>query len=192
MTTIDHSLSLMLKTFDELLNAAADSFMNLAHHHVKCLSANNGYEDAIKERHPRVMASYWKNLESIGNGKLFPTLAHQPVIHTRLIAALPLREQERLLVKGVEVWTGGAEHKIMKFDSLETETIRQVIDPIGRIRTPGEQANYADQCGMKARRKAEQKRNAWVISGKSVLISRACEIPIGELRRLVSKIEGAQ
>ena len=91
---------------------------------------------------PGIALSFWRSIAKVHERRLHPLALSSGCSCLAALERMPIREQERALTVGVQVATGGGDHRLVPAHLLRAHELRIATTDDGRIRSISEQESY--------------------------------------------------
>jgi len=153
-TMMDRSVKMSVGERQKLIDEAKVSFSSIndslnviGKNYVKCIIAGEEHAQAFKESFPDIPNHKWELFELVGMEKIAPGLVIYGGTGFNIIKRLPVKEQEKILSKPIDVLIIDAKGKTdtikAEFKSLSFDQQKQVI-AYDHIRSLPEQRAYIE------------------------------------------------
>lgn len=124
-----------------------ESLTTIGKNYIKCIFAGEEHSQAFKEAFPDIPNYKWELFELVGMEKIAPGLVIYGGTGFNLIKRLPIKEQEKILSKPIDVLIIGKDGNVdtlkAEFKSLSFEQQKQVV-AYDHIRGLSEQRTYIE------------------------------------------------
>lgn len=182
---------------DEIKKDCSDineKLLRIGKNYIRCLTAGENYVDRLKEQFPDISASKWELFALAGMGKIAPGLVIYSHSGFGLIKRLPVKEQEVLLSRPIDVLVIGKDGKTdtikAEFKNLSIEQQRQVVS-YDHIRTLPELRTYIeDRRTREWTKTAAPENKRYVITGNKVVFPAKSEFTDSEIWAIAKEMAG--
>ncbi len=119
-----------------------------------------GWKSAVIAEFPTVPHRFWDAIERVADGKLLPDVVARGCAGLHLFSKVSIPDQRRILDRGIEVWTGGSDHRLVPAHLADAITLRKAIDRDGNVLTVEEQASLSRDESERRERYQQKQREA--------------------------------
>lgn len=184
---------------DEIKKDCSDineKLLRMGKNYIKCVYAGEEYVTRLKELFPDISNSKWELLALAGMGKIAPGLVLYSYSGLNMIRRLPVKDQETLLTKTIDVLVidknGKTDTIKAEFKNLSTDQQRQVVS-CDHIRSLSEQrAHIEDRRTKEWTKTAIPENKRYVITGNKVIFPAKSEFTESEIWLLAKEMAGSK
>lgn len=149
--------------------------------------------DYIIQRCPALTPTALSIMEQVGRGLIHAPLAMDPSPGARSLRKLPLSLQVKFETEPIPVVVingkGESDVLLIRHKDMTPDQIRQVFRG-DRVATEGEQRAWIADRDSKLQREAlKAPHTPWKVSGRKVIVLRACELSTRDLKNMLAALE---
>lgn len=188
----------LLRELGAAMERAGSAIVQIAHVYKAGLDASPDWRETVRNHYTAIPLTFWSNIERVATGRLLPGFVAMSVPRIDLIAQLSLPDQQEIIAKGVRIYAGGVDERLVPIDRMSEGEIKRVIK-FGRVLTVDEQAKEAREKNEKAHKERVRERNLSddqpikyrIRHGKLTLIKVPLTLSKDELRLILDEMEDA-
>ncbi len=181
------------------LQTAGKALLAAGQEYVRQIDSDPDFREMLQSALP-LTSAFLADLESVGRGHLDSRVIELGLTCGSALKRLPLSEQQSAIEKGIEVWTGTGEPRVLPLAECGSHILRQCIGP-SSIRTPSEQSAWNEEINAKLRQKREETKARTLANGSTLhyrvdrkkkvlhVLYPPCRLGAKELRAILKEIE---